>query len=427
MAAASESAELAALEEALQRRDVVAIARLTRDARSAAEAEAGCNALRVLAVTDGYPPTTEETQRAVEALLSALHAHPASAGVQMLGFDGIGRWCHKGEGRMVAVAGGAVEAAAIALRAHADNVAVLRKVCFALANLSDSASETFEGDGEWKIFHRAGVLDPLLDVMRAHSSHADVQTSGCLMLGNICGRVACVTAAALRLGAPAVIISALQSFPDDDFLQSNACYAHAGVLPSEPTAENDAQLPGAVSCIIHTLRAHLADEDVQLRACLVLKLLTKNQPMSAVEAWRRGAFPLIMSSLEVHKKHPAVLQQCFAAAHELIPRVNAAGLARILTPADAEAAVSAVVAAMDAFPAHASLHSVACGFVSKLASCDPSLAAGRCSLFWRAPRLAWMRFQRTASRRLLTPRRARTRRMRSCKAESEPSAHCWRT
>ena len=80
---------LGAFDEAVKLRDVVAIARLTRDARSADVAAAGCHALRALSLKDDFCPTTEEAQRAVEALLAALRAHPASADVQRVGFYGM--------------------------------------------------------------------------------------------------------------------------------------------------------------------------------------------------------------------------------------------------------------------------------------------------------------------------------------------------
>ena len=245
---------------------------------------------------------------------------------------------------------------------------MLNAVCFVLLLLTKACPDSC------RRAYRAGALDAMLDIMRAHPLDG-LQNLCCVVLLRMCQVDEAMAAAAMQLGAPAVLIDALRAFPDNIALQAHAYDALAVMLPSEPTADNYARLPGAVSCIIHALRSHAAVESVQLHACKVLELLTKNQPGNAAEAWRLGAFPLLISTLEVHKMQPAVLEQCLAAACDMIyERRSTAGSACTPTPADTKAAVSAFVAAMGAFPARRTFYAVACGLVSKLAFFDAPLA-----------------------------------------------------
>ena len=163
MADATEAQQLAAVAAARLQRDVASIARLTRAATSAAVCQASCSALSdILSVKDCLQ-TLEESQLAAEALLSALHVQPASAGVQCEACLGLALMCiHAAEARAVAGAAGAVEVVAALLQANAEVGDVVDAACTALSGMVWLSSENCGRA------HRAGALDALLVAMRAY-------------------------------------------------------------------------------------------------------------------------------------------------------------------------------------------------------------------------------------------------------------------
>ena len=195
MADASEAEQLAVVDAAAEQRDVASIAQLTRAASSAAVSEAGCAALRVVFhADDECRSTLEETQLAVEALVSALNAQPASANVQrdaclVLAFMMCGK-TYSSDVRAVAGAVGAVEAVTTALRAHAEDGDVLDAACLALASLVLHLENCRRA-------HCAGALNALLNNMRARPTHERLQQSGCSALSQMCENIIGISAEAV--------------------------------------------------------------------------------------------------------------------------------------------------------------------------------------------------------------------------------------
>ena len=291
MASAAEAQQLVVVATALQQRDFGSLARLTRAASSAAVCEAGCMALAHAA--EECSPTLEETQRGVEALACALRAHPANAGVQRQACRGL-VFLSKTHSQACVVAGacGVVKAVVTALQTHAENAVVLEAAFHALAKLTSSFPDNCS------LAHRCGGLQALLNVLRAQSMHIGVQNGGCMALGQMCILVASLRVESVRLGAPAIVINALRSFPDSSMLQDNGLYALTAMLPDALTVHNDdVRYPGVVACVTHALEAHVGNADVQHGACGALFKLTANQPAYIAEALRFGVFPLLVKTL----------------------------------------------------------------------------------------------------------------------------------
>ena len=286
MADAAEAKQLAAVVTAVEQRDVASLARLTRAANIAAVSEAGCLALDEI-LADDFSPTSEETQLAVEVLVSALRAQPACASCSLR------TWCIQVAGaRELAGAVGAVEAVLAVLRTHLENAEVMYASCLALGHLFECCPEN-SGRA-----HRCGALEAILDTQRAHPMHEGVQVACCLALVHLCDDVEGAPVAAVQLGAPAVISIALQSFPDRSVTQAYACCALAATLPSKPTKHAEDALPvDIVSCVTGVagaLRCHAADAVVQHHALMAARRLLYCKPVGTVELWRQGAFPLLM-------------------------------------------------------------------------------------------------------------------------------------
>ena len=364
MASASEAAQLADVTLALQLRDVATLAWLTRGAtNSVAVCEAGCKALFDL-WSRGFSPTSEETQHAVEALVSALHAHPLSGAVQEHGSYGLLIWCTtSADASVVACECGAIEAVVTILRTHVENADVSAWVCLLCSTLL-TGCDSPETCGR---FHDTGALSAVLNVMRMHPTSEKVHTGGCMLLKNLCklSDVAAVPAAA-QLGAPAVIIDTLRAFPDNCSLQESALYALAAMLSAEPNIDDDAHHAGAVSCAVHALQAHAGDAGVLKSACAVLHRLVVDQPVNAAEAWHLGAFPLLMNNAEVHLMQFDVCGPCLSVARHLIPVASSAGPAHVQSEADVKAAVRATLAVVRSHPAQEHLQVDACSFVCRL-------------------------------------------------------------
>ena len=366
MADASEAQQLVAVEAALQQRDVASLARLTRDATSAAVSEAGCGALAGVLADDDCSPTLEETQYAVKALVSALRAQPTCAAVQQEGYLGLEDWCaDSDEARDVAGAGGAVEAVLAGMRAHANAADVMEAACAALGKLMESHSQNSDRA------HDAGALDVLLDIMRAHPTHEVVLNNACIALGNTCQNVAAAPAAAVKLSAPALIMNTLQSFPDNSALQAHACFALAATLSSEPTNGDSPHIDAVsyVTGVLRALRQHAADERVLLHACMAILNLLGCKPVhidAAKAAWRQDAFRLLVNTLKLHKMNPDICERCCAAARNLM--LCARGPGTTFRSSEAEAAMHFTLAALRAHPTHPAMQRSGCSFLSGLLS-----------------------------------------------------------
>ena len=311
----------------------------------------------------------------MEALASALRAHPTNAEVQRVGCCGLRFLCHASvEAHAVAGAGGAVEAVATALRMHAQSSDVLAAACFALAYLCLSF-ENYE-----RALLGGASIEAVLDIMRSHPTHEDLQLSGCMALGCLYAtveRAGHVPKAALQLRALAVITSALRSFSDSIAMQIGALGALGSVLAKSPAVQDGALIADTLRYVVRALRPACvqADESVQHRACEVLFRLTKDRPRSAVEAWRLGAFPLLCNILAAHKMQPAYLSDCLLAATILlVGRNEVDSNLPPLSAADAKAATCATLATMRACPAHMLVQKAACALVSELAV-DSAVAA----------------------------------------------------
>ena len=302
MASAYEAEQLAAVTAALQTRDVVSIARLTHAANSATVSKAGCEALEG-ALTGHCVISSEEALRAVEAVVWALRAHPASAGVQERGCRGLAIVCKaSADAHVFAGAGGAVEAVTAALRTHAENGDVQEAACYALAFLTmHSTSQSRENCNR---AHRAGALETLLDVMRSRgrSTGEKMQVVCCKLLKQMCEHVAGVPALAVQLGALTVIIAALWSIPDNLTLQEYACSALVAALPEGSASRlSEADAQAATLAVFATMSAQPKDSRVVYRAGKLLAELTIClTPQCAVAAAESGGMEAVARWLHAY-------------------------------------------------------------------------------------------------------------------------------
>ena len=109
-------------------------------------------------------------------------------------------------------------------------------------------------------------------------------------------------------------------------------------------------------------------------ACNAFVQLTEKQPVNSAEAWRLGAFPLLMQSLEMHKLQSGVVVQCLVAVRCMMQGRQRAGLDFMLSTAEAQQAVRASLAVMQAHPADFCVQSAACTILGTLADTSPQLA-----------------------------------------------------
>lgn len=260
MATPVDALQLEALAVAVENGNCAQIAVLTRGATSAVVCEAGCDALREFLtcfVGADDPVTSEESQLAVEALLSALRSQPASASVQHRGCVALSLWCTSPEARAFAGGSGALDAVVAALLTHARDADVAAAGCMALGGMLAFTSANVQRA------EAAGVLGAVLAAMRAHSSCMAVQRYGCYVLEHATAPFDSVgyaagqrnRTAAVELGAIELVVKALEHTDVDVQAAVCACCALSHLVLSSPENGERASRCGAVVGLLRVMRA----------------------------------------------------------------------------------------------------------------------------------------------------------------------------
>lgn len=191
--------------------------------------------------------------------------------------------------------------------------------CLALGHLAhgdDAAAEARRQEAA-----EAGAIPLVVAAMRAHAHELDVQSRGCYALSSfLVGRGDAAAAAEARrqevvnAGAIPLVVSALQVNSQDPYVQRNGCIAlgrlAAGVEAEAEAGKQAAVQAGAIPLLLSAMRRLDSDAKMQTNGCWVLsRLVEGNGPTAdarrqvAVDA---GAMSLVSRALREHPHHPGI-------------------------------------------------------------------------------------------------------------------------
>ncbi len=227
---------------------------------------------------------------AVDAVLAALSAHTAHAGVQVAGCRSL-YFAWRAGVRVVHQAGAAVLLACLrALAAHPLDLNVQRNSCAFLGVVTDCSSQM-------ELRQQAideGAVELVMAAMRVCTlmQVASSAAAVCCALANLQGCMGSMR----RAGGSAVVLKALLPVLRAHGASAEVQYCGCTVLSRLCTAESSCAvaigISGAVELMVAALRKHSTDEPVQLFGYLALDKLTELDGASAARAVAAGLLQL---------------------------------------------------------------------------------------------------------------------------------------
>jgi hypothetical protein len=265
-----------ALNDACERGDIAAVVALMRaHACSAKFQAAACVALCLMfrrSRADHAPAAlTAASAGAMDVLLAALRHHAADVRVQEFALPALSQLMFTPQLQLDAVAQGAVPLILAALRTHATHVCVLEQGCHALQHIVDANEDVTSAAT------RAGALDALATLQRAHIAHAGLQRRS--------------------LGA----LKSFAIYGDDEDAVERLCAA------------------GGVATTLLALRQHAADAHVQIAGWYLLaELYREHRACDAASSCDATcAFELVVAALGAHATHTGVQREVCSAVTAL--------------------------------------------------------------------------------------------------------------
>jgi hypothetical protein len=169
---------------------------------------------------DAPPGDAAVARMGLAEVVAALRAHVAVARVAQMACGRLGILCEPIGSEQAAAEAGVIEAVVETLRAHRQEEDVQKDGCRVLQNVSfgnDAAS-----DARCQRAAAAGAIEEVVAALRAHAQEEGVQMMSCGALSNICGGGSGVHARrrrATQAGGRAVAVAAMQAHPDNDGVQ----------------------------------------------------------------------------------------------------------------------------------------------------------------------------------------------------------------
>ena len=189
----------------------------------AAVQEGGCGALGNLANAENRVKLME--LEAAQAILEAMKGHRDHAGVQAGGCAALRSLAVNDENEVKLMELEAAQAILEAMKRHRDHAAVQKEGCRALWILA------VNDENEVKLMELEAA-QAILEAMKRHRDHADVQHAGCLALRNL----------SVNLDAAQAILEAMQRHRNDAAVQEAGCGALRNLAVND---ENKGEVDGA--------------------------------------------------------------------------------------------------------------------------------------------------------------------------------------
>ena len=254
-----------------------------------------------------------------------------------------------------AIAAMGLTEAVVALRAHMVDARVAENACDRLGSLSRTNRHE-------QAATEAGVLEAVVEAMRAHPQVAAVQEQGCCALHFVCcGFDAAGEARRQRAadaGAIEAAVNALRAHRQVCVVQRWGCWALAKVCYGDEAAglarSQRATEAGAIEAAVAAMRAHPQVAEVQEEGCNALAILCQGTNAAARSRSQRaavaGALEEVLAAMRAHPQEVMVQAKgCEALLNVCGGGASAAARARRRRATESGGRV-AVAAAMQAHP-----------------------------------------------------------------------------
>ena len=196
--------------------------------------------------------------------------------------------------------------AVAALQVHVVVARVAEKACLRLRYLCTPLGSEEAAAG-------AGLIEAILEAMRAHPQVAEVQQAGCSVLGNLCEATDALGLArsqrAAEAGALEVVAAAMRAHLEAVSLQLQGCNAMGNACNSIDAAgmarKHRAAEAGVIEEVVAALRAHPEVADVQVVGCTALSIVCgRNADAASCDRRRRatqtGGRTAAVAAMEAH-------------------------------------------------------------------------------------------------------------------------------
>ncbi len=269
------------------------VAALSRGAEHAPLVMGGCVALGVLVVA---APATSATAGAdgVAAVLAAMRAHPGDARVQSATCYALSELVARDEiNRRTAGAAGGVAAVVAAMARHPADSFVAQRACGALGNLTrrhrQNAADAVH----------AGAATIALGAMRDFSTDVDVQTAGCHAMCHILDAAGTLGGVHADSAAADAAVAAMRAFASDSALQRCCCDVLRCVFFNDRNADAAWVRRGAavLTAVTVALRTHRHDVGMLTAGCAVIKLLMLNTKACKTAAGIAGTIQAVVAAM----------------------------------------------------------------------------------------------------------------------------------
>ena len=276
----------------------------------------GCGALRNLAMGEASFKQHVCNVGGLEAIVSAIHAHHASADVacngcaalQHIATSDVQQREISTDGKSLAAArrlkvveAGGVTAVTVAMQSHPNNMHMLQ---VGLAALRSIAS----GDAACRraVVRQVGLLKVVVVAMQTHAVDEEVQQIGCDIL-NIVAHGNTGALKLVEIDAARTVAASMTKFIANITIQRSGCSALCCIsgVQGTTTSEQDRICQSVVevggsSAIVTALAEHPADAIVQRSGCAALQSLARVDVVSRDRLIEAGACQWIATAMKIH-------------------------------------------------------------------------------------------------------------------------------
>lgn len=271
------------------------------------------------------------------------------------------------------------------LRTQADNLPVVEKAIAVLVGLIQNSDAQVRAAGE------AGVIEALMKPLMVHTTNADIQEQGMLLLRSLSSNADNVPKI-MAAGGVEVIMAAMDEHLQNPVIQEAGCATlcnfteatnpqQEGVkndgLRTAPRSQADEKAVakanhGGIRVVVAALQAHADDVAVLTASCRAIRSLcarTDNQVKAAVA----GGIEALVSTLRIHVDNPTIMELASGAMAAIT------GIAVNKAKADETGGIEAVIASLAQHPMDAAVQEHGCRALASVTVTSESQARAAAS------------------------------------------------
>ncbi|KAI0565378.1 Armadillo-like helical domain containing protein [Gracilaria domingensis] len=144
-----------------------------------------------------------------------------------------------------------------------------------------------------------GGIEAVVEIMRAHSLRAGIQTQGCLTLANLAYRNRSNKEAVMKCSGLKVVVGSLSAHPNVEQIQAWGCLAIRNFTNRSDAGEQETSVAsGAVEVLLSALERYAGSETVQNNALIALTNIASRSPYGMERLRTAGGIQVLVSSLK---------------------------------------------------------------------------------------------------------------------------------